>query len=78
VGELADAILRTDGDVQGATPENLMALEVGHNRLTKLHVVHSMHERKALMAYLSDAFVAMPGITILEGEVARSLDPRFA
>ena len=55
-----------------------MALEVGHNRLTKLHVAHSMHERTAVMAYLSDAFVAMPGNTILEGEVARSLDPRFA
>ena len=38
-----------------------MAREVGHNGLTKLHVVRSMHERKALMADLSDAFIAMPG-----------------
>jgi uncharacterized protein (TIGR00730 family) len=38
-----------------------MALEVGHKGLTKLHVARSMHERKALMADLSDAFVAMPG-----------------
>src|ERR1700691_5055346 len=46
------------GAVQGGIPEHLMAREVGHKGLTKLHVVHSMHERKALMADLSDAFVA--------------------
>jgi uncharacterized protein (TIGR00730 family) len=78
MGELADPILRTDGEVQGGIPENLMALEVGHKGLTRLHVVHSMPERKALMADLSDAFIAMPGSTILEGVVARSLDPRVA
>jgi uncharacterized protein (TIGR00730 family) len=49
------------GAVIGVIPKNLMAREVGHNGLTKLHVVRSMHERKALMADLSDAFVAMPG-----------------
>ena len=38
-----------------------MSREIGHEGLTKLHVVHSMHERKALMADLSDAFIAMPG-----------------
>jgi uncharacterized protein (TIGR00730 family) len=61
MGELADAMLRAGGEVQGVIPENLMALEVGHKGLTKLHVVRSMHERKALMADLSDAFVALPG-----------------
>jgi uncharacterized protein (TIGR00730 family) len=61
MGMIADAVLKAGGEAQGVIPENLMAREVGHNRLTKLHVVRSMHERKALMADLSDAFVAMPG-----------------
>jgi uncharacterized protein (TIGR00730 family) len=61
MGILADAVLRAGGEVQGVIPEHLMALEVGHGGLTKLHVVRSMHERKALMADLSDAFVALPG-----------------
>ena len=61
MGELADAVLRTGGEVEGVIPENLMAREVGHEGLTKLYVVRSMHERKALMADLSDAFVALPG-----------------
>jgi uncharacterized protein (TIGR00730 family) len=61
MGMIADAVLKAGGEVQGVIPENLMAREVGHKRLTKLHVVRSMHERKALMADLSDAFVAMPG-----------------
>jgi uncharacterized protein (TIGR00730 family) len=60
MGILADAVLRAGGEVQGVIPENLMAREVGHKGLTKLHVVRSMHERKALMADLSDALVAMP------------------
>jgi uncharacterized protein (TIGR00730 family) len=61
MGMIADAVLKAGGEVQGVIPENLMAREVGHKGLTKLHVVRSMHERKALMADLSDAFVAMPG-----------------
>jgi uncharacterized protein (TIGR00730 family) len=61
MGIIADAVLRAGGEAQGVIPEHLMAREVGHNGLTKLHVVRSMHERKALMADLSDAFVAMPG-----------------
>src|ERR1017187_1849398 len=61
MGVLADAVLKVGGEVIGVIPENLMAREVGHKGLTKLHVVRSMHERKALMADLSDAFVAMPG-----------------
>jgi len=61
MGVLADAVLKAGGEVQGVIPENLMAREVGHKGLTKLHVVRSMHQRKALMADLSDAFVALPG-----------------
>jgi uncharacterized protein (TIGR00730 family) len=61
MGVVADAVLRAGGEAVGVIPENLMAREVGHNGLTKLHIVHSMHERKALMADLSDAFVALPG-----------------
>jgi uncharacterized protein (TIGR00730 family) len=61
MGILADAVLRAGGEALGVIPENLMDREVGHTGLTKLHVVGSMHERKALMADLSDAFVALPG-----------------
>ena len=61
MGVLADTVLRAGGEAVGVIPQNLMAREVGHNGLTKLHVVRSMHERKALMADLSDAFVALPG-----------------
>jgi uncharacterized protein (TIGR00730 family) len=61
MGVLADAVLRAGGEAVGVIPKNLMAREVGHKGLTKLHLVHSMHERKALMADLSDAFVALPG-----------------
>jgi len=61
MGVLADAVLKAGGVAIGVIPENLMAPEVGHNGLTKLHVVRSMHERKALMADLSDAFIALPG-----------------
>jgi len=61
MGVLADAVLRAGGEAVGVIHENLMAREVGHKGLTKLHVVRSMHERKALMADLSNAFVALPG-----------------
>jgi len=61
MGVLADAVLKAGGEVIGVIPESIMAREVGHNGLTKLHVVNSMHERKALMADLSDAFIALPG-----------------
>jgi uncharacterized protein (TIGR00730 family) len=61
MGVLADAVLKAGGEAAGVIPQNLMAREVGHNGLTKLHVVRSMHERKALMADLSDAFIALPG-----------------
>ncbi len=61
MGILADTVLKAGGDALGVIPEHLMAKEVGHRGLTKLHIVRSMHERKALMADLSDAFVALPG-----------------
>ncbi len=61
MGMIADAVLRAGGEAVGVIPENLMAREDGHNGLTKLHIVRSMHERKALMADLSNAFVGLPG-----------------
>jgi hypothetical protein len=61
MGLLADAALGAGGHVVGVIPEALMAREVGHRGLPDLRVVGSMHERKALMADLGDAFVALPG-----------------
>jgi len=59
--ELADAAMAAGGDVTGVIPEALRAREVAHTSLPDLRIVGSMHERKALMADLSDAFVAIPG-----------------
>jgi uncharacterized protein (TIGR00730 family) len=61
MGVLADAALDAGGEVVGVIPEALMAREVGHRGLTQLHVVPSLHERKALMAELADGFLALPG-----------------
>ncbi|TAJ08613.1 MAG: TIGR00730 family Rossman fold protein [Planctomycetota bacterium] len=61
MGAIADAVLAARGQAIGVIPRALMDREVGHLGLTKLHVVETMHERKALMANLSDAFVALPG-----------------
>ena len=61
MGILADSALAAGGEVIGVIPQDLMDREVGHEGLTDLHVVGSMHERKALMAELSDGFVALPG-----------------
>ena len=61
MGTIADAVLAQGGEVIGVIPEPLVAREVAHKGLTDLRIVGSMHERKALMAGLSDAFVAMPG-----------------
>ena len=61
MGVLADAALAAGGQAIGVIPEALVAREIAHNGLTKLHVVHSMHERKTLMADLADAFIALPG-----------------
>jgi len=61
MGAIADSVLQAGGEAIGVIPEHLMAHEVGHKHLTKLHIVPSMHERKALMADISDAFIALPG-----------------
>lgn len=61
MGVLADAGLAAGGEVVGVIPRMLVDREIAHQGLSELHVVGSMHERKALMADLSDAFIAMPG-----------------
>ncbi len=61
MGVVADAVMQAGGRVTGVIPEHLLDAEVGHLDLDELHVVSSMHERKALMADLSDGFIAMPG-----------------
>ncbi|MBS0307859.1 MAG: TIGR00730 family Rossman fold protein [Proteobacteria bacterium] len=61
MGVIADEVMRLGGEVTGIIPLALMSKEVGHHGLSKLHVVKDMHERKALMAELSDGFIAMPG-----------------
>jgi uncharacterized protein (TIGR00730 family) len=61
MGTIADEVLRLGGEVTGVIPKALMEREVGHHGLTRLHVVENMHERKALMAELSEGFIAMPG-----------------
>ena len=61
MGELADAVLASGGRAIGVIPHALWAREIGHRGLTDLHIVDTMHERKAMMADLADAFIAMPG-----------------
>ncbi len=61
MGELADTVLDSGGEVIGVMPSILAEKEIAHPRLTDLHVTSSMHDRKSVMADLSDAFVAMPG-----------------
>jgi uncharacterized protein (TIGR00730 family) len=61
MGAVADAALEAGGKVIGVIPRQLDDRELAHHGLTELHVVESMHERKALMAELSDAFIALPG-----------------
>lgn len=61
MGAVADAALAAGGEVIGVIPEALLEWEVAHQGLADLRVVRSMHERKALMADLSDAFAALPG-----------------
>ena len=58
---VADAALEAGGEVIGVIPQALVDREVAHDGLSDLRIVHSMHERKALMAELSDGFVALPG-----------------
>jgi len=61
MGVVADTMIEGGGKVTGVIPSSLMEKEVGHTGLTELHVVADMHERKAMMATLSEGFVAMPG-----------------
>ncbi|HWJ61050.1 MAG TPA: TIGR00730 family Rossman fold protein [Acidimicrobiales bacterium] len=61
MGEVADAVLAGGGTVTGVIPQHLWEKEVGHQGLTELLVVDSMHERKMAMADRSDAFIALPG-----------------
>jgi len=61
MGALADAALAGGGKVVGVIPQALVEKEIGHNGLSEMHVVGSMHERKALMADLADAFLSLPG-----------------
>jgi uncharacterized protein (TIGR00730 family) len=61
MGTLADATLDAGGEIIGVIPQALLNREVSHTRIPDLRVVGSMHERKAMMADLSDAFIAMPG-----------------
>jgi uncharacterized protein (TIGR00730 family) len=61
MGSLADAMLALGGEVVGVIPRALASEEVAHDGVSRLHVVETMHERKALMAKLSDGFLALPG-----------------
>jgi len=61
MGVVADAALAAGGKVIGVIPEALLARELGHHGVTELRVVNTMHERKAMMADLADAFIALPG-----------------
>lgn len=61
MGALADAAMAAGGEVIGVMPHGLVQREVAHRGLTALHIVDSMHERKAMIAELADAFIAMPG-----------------
>ena len=61
MGVVADSVLENGGEAYGVIPQALIDLEVAHTGLTEIHVVTTMHERKAKMTDLTDAFVALPG-----------------
>jgi uncharacterized protein (TIGR00730 family) len=61
MGAVADGALAAGGEVIGVIPQAMARVEVAHQHLTDLHIVRTMHERKAMMAELSNAFVALPG-----------------
>lgn len=63
MGLMADAMLKRQAEVIGVIPRKIAGLEVAHENLTELHMVDSMHERKALMAELADGFIMLPGGT---------------
>lgn len=61
MGAIADAVLEAGGTVDGVIPRSLVDREIAHQGVTRLHIVETMHERKALMSDLADAFAALPG-----------------
>lgn len=61
MGIIADEVLRLGGEATGVIPQQLVDRELAHTGLTRLFVVKDMHERKAMMAQLSDGFIALPG-----------------
>jgi len=61
MGVIADAVLEAGGEAVGVIPKALVDRELAHTRLTTMHIVETMHQRKALMADLADGFVALPG-----------------
>lgn len=61
MGILADTVMANDGDVTGVIPKSLLEREVAHQKITKLHVVEGMHERKRMMYDFSDSFLVLPG-----------------
>ena len=61
MGQVADTVLEHGGEVVGVIPEFMLDYEIAHSQLTELHIVKSMHERKALMAERASAFIALPG-----------------
>jgi uncharacterized protein (TIGR00730 family) len=61
MGILADAVLKAGGEAVGVIPQDMIDKELAHSGLTQLHVVTTMHQRKALMADLADGFAALPG-----------------
>ncbi len=61
MGQVADAFRQQNGETVGVIPEFMLDYEIAHNQLTELHIVKTMHERKAIMAERASAFVALPG-----------------
>lgn len=61
MGEVADAMMQQGGQVVGVIPEFMLDYEIAHSELTELHIVRTMHARKAMMAERASAFVALPG-----------------
>ena len=61
MGQVADTVLEHGGEVVGVIPEFMLDYEIAHQKLTELHIVETMHERKALMAERANAFIALPG-----------------
>ena len=61
MGQVAESVLANGGEAVGVIPEFMLDYEVAHAGLTELHVVETMHERKAMMAERASAFIALPG-----------------